>query len=303
LSVFSRVVVATAHARPVEKMITGTRPGKSVARRYVAGDTLGEAVSVARELNATGCHVSLDLLGEECHDRASAISARDEYLEGLEEIVGQGLRSNISIKLTQLGLALDSGITRELLDTLAVRAAELGITVTIDMEDSRYTEATVDLYEEAQRRHGNLGLALQAYLHRTPDDMRRLIPLGGHIRLCKGAYVEHSDVALTSKHEVDEAFAAQLKTLMTDDRIRPAIATHDEQMVRLTRELAPGRDQPFEFQMLYGVRTALQRELVEEGFALRVYLPFGSQWYPYLTRRLAERPSNAWFFVRSMIGR
>jgi proline dehydrogenase len=170
------------------------------------------------------------------------------------------------------------------------------------MEDSRYTEATVRIYEKAQSRHGNLGLALQAYLHRTPVDLRRLMPLGGHIRLCKGAYVEEPEVALDSRSEVDRAFARLLGDLMRFEGVRPAIATHDSDLVSLTRDLGQERGAPFEFQMLYGVRTSLQRELVEAGYQVRVYLPFGSQWYPYLTRRLAERPSNAWFFVRSVLG-
>jgi proline dehydrogenase len=295
------LVAATTQARPVERIITASRPGKALARRFVAGDTLSEAVAVARDLNAAGFLVSLDLLGEECHDKATAISARDEYVECLEEIAVLRLESNISIKLTQLGLAIDETITVDLLDSLARAALAAGTTVTIDMEDSRYTDATVRLYEEAQRRHGNLGVALQAYLHRTPADLQRLMPLGGHIRLCKGAYVEEAEVALTSKHAVDRAFAAQLVTIMSHPAVRPAIATHDTDLVGLTRELARERQEPFEFQMLYGVRTNLQAELVAAGYLVRIYLPFGSQWYPYLTRRLAERPSNAWFFLRSMV--
>lgn len=294
--------MATTQARPVEKMITGTRPGKAVARRFVAGDTLEEAVSVAGDLNGEGFLVSLDLLGEEVHDRDSALAARDEYLEGLEQIGSEGLEANISIKLTQLGLAIDEGLAIELLDSLAERAIDIGTTVTIDMEDSRYTDGTVRIYEKTQNHHDNLGLALQAYMHRTPADLERLMPLGGHIRLCKGAYVEEADVALTAKGDVDEAYARQLRSLMASEAVRPAVATHDLDLVNLTRELAGERNQPFEFQMLYGVRTTLQKELVAEGFPLRVYLPFGSQWYPYLTRRLAERPSNAWFFVRSVFG-
>lgn len=296
------MVVALTQARPVERMITGTRPGKALARRYVAGDTLQEAVTAAAQLNRAGFLVSLDLLGEECHDKSTATAARDEYLEGLEEIAGLGLDANISIKLTQLGLAIDKSVTEELLDSLAVRALECGTTVTIDMEDSRFTADTVDLYAAAQRRHGNLGVALQAYLHRTPQDLGLLAPLGGHIRLCKGAYVEEADVALTSRGEVDRAFSEQLRVLMSSPIVRPAVATHDAELIDLTRELARERTEPFEFQMLYGVRTALQQELVDQGYPLRVYLPYGSQWYPYLTRRMAERPSNAWFFIRSVFG-
>ncbi|MGA8040502.1 MAG: proline dehydrogenase family protein [Acidimicrobiia bacterium] len=302
MSLFTRLVVATTHAQPVERVITGTRPGKALARRFVAGDTLEEAVTAARTLNRDGFLVSFDLLGEEVHDLESARAARDEYLECLDEISASALDANISVKLTQLGLAIDGALTVELLDTLAARAAEHGTTVTVDMEDSRYTEATVETYEEVQRRHGNLGIALQAYLHRSPDDLARLIPLGGHIRLCKGAYVEDADVALTSKADVDRAYANQLSTLMGSPGVKPAIATHDLELVDAARRFAAERSEPFEFQMLFGVRESLQAELVAEGFPLRVYLPFGSQWYPYLTRRLAERPSNAWFFARALIG-
>ncbi len=294
------MVVAVTEAGPVERTITGTRPGKALARKFVAGDTLDEAVAATRILNRQGFTVSLDLLGEECHDRTTAIGARDEYLEGLNRIATESLDSNISIKLTQLGLAFDESLAIDLLDSLAEGARRHSTTVTIDMEDSRYTEATVRLYEKAQSSHGNLGLALQAYLHRTPSDLERLMPLAGHIRLCKGAYVEESDVAHTSKGDVDEAFAGLLRKLMAFEGVRPAVATHDPELVDLTRDLARERESPFEFQMLYGVRTALQQDLVEAGFPVRIYLPFGSQWYPYLTRRLAERPSNAWFFIRSV---
>jgi len=205
------------------------------------------------------------------------------------------------VKPTQLGLAIDEGLAFDAIDHLAVRANQGETSITIDMEDSRYTDATVRLFEKAQTTHGNVGIAIQSYLRRTPEDLARLIPLGGHIRLCKGAYVEAGEVALTSKSAVDEAYAEQLETLFGSEETTPAIATHDLALIDLTRELAGFRTNPFEFQMLYGVRTDLQRQLIGEGFPLRVYLPFGSQWYPYLTRRLAERPSNAWFFARALV--
>jgi proline dehydrogenase len=296
------MVIATTNARPVEGMITGTRPGRALARRFVAGNSLSEAVTAARDLNDRGFLVSLDLLGEEVHDHDSAIAARDEYLECLVEIDRTDLDSNISVKLTQLGLAIDESLTIELLDSLAARAAEVGTTVTVDMEDSRYTDSTVRIYEKAQAARQNLGVALQAYLLRTPSDLERLIPLGGHIRLCKGAYVEGADVALVGGSHIDAAYAGQLATLMMAPGVRPAVATHDQALVDMARRLAADRAEPFEFQMLYGVRTSLQEELVAGGHQLRVYLPFGSQWYPYLTRRLAEKPSNAWFFARALFG-
>ena len=302
MSVFSKLVVSTTQARPVEKLVTGTKPGKALASRFVAGDHLDDAVRVAKRLNAEGFLVSLDLLGEEVRDRGTAATARDEYLECLERIAAEGLDANISIKLTQLGLNVDERFAIDAVDLLAVAAKSVDTTVTIDMEDSAHTAATVELYANAQKAHGNLGLALQAYLRRTPDDLARLVPLGGHLRLCKGAYVEPARIALRSKSEVDAAFAQQIRDLMNAGRVLPAIATHDQAMIDLTRELAAARDEPFEFQMLFGVRPSLQKELVAAGFPLRVYLPFGSQWYPYLTRRLAERPSNTWFFVRSVFG-
>lgn len=284
-------------------MITGTSPGRALAGRFVAGDTLDEVVEVARRINSEGMSVSLDFLGEEVHDEASAIAATDEYVESLDRIDEEGLDANISVKPTQLGLAIDEAHAINAIDRLASRAAELGMTITIDMEDSRYTDATVRLFEKTQVRHGNLGIALQAYMRRTPDDLERLLPLGGHIRLCKGAYVEPEEVALVDKDDVDRAFADQLRTLMSAEQTKPAIATHDLELVQMAESLAVEREAPFEFQMLYGVRRELQRRLVSDGFPLRIYLPFGSQWYPYLTRRLAERPANVWFFVRAALGR
>lgn len=301
MSLFSRLVVATTAARPVKKLLTGTKPGLALAKRFVAGDTLDDAVAVGKELNQRGFLLSLDLLGEEVHDEASARGALAEYLACLDRIESDGLDANISVKLTQLGLSIDRGLAVEAVDRLATRAAELGTSVTIDMEDSRFTEATVELYRAAKNRHGNLGIALQSYLKRTPKDLEELIPLGGHIRLCKGAYVEPPEVALTVKAAVDAAYLAQLKTLMGSEIVTPAIATHDRSLVDATRGLAPQRLNYFEFQMLYGVGKSLQEELVAEGHQLRIYLPFGSQWYPYLTRRMAERPANVLFFARALL--
>ncbi|MCI0544262.1 MAG: proline dehydrogenase family protein [Actinobacteria bacterium] len=295
--------MAITESDPVQRLVTTTRPGKTLARRFVAGDTLEDAVAAARTLNDSGAAVSFDLLGEEVTNRDSAVVATDEYLDCLRRIEKEGLDANISVKPTQLGLAIDPSLAGESIDRLARAALELDNTVTLDMEDSRYTRATIELFETAQRAHGNLGIAIQAYLRRSPSDLERLVPLGGHIRLCKGAYVEPEEVALTSKSEVDRAFAEQLRVLMRASTTTPAIATHDSALVDLARELAVDRGQaPYEFQMLYGVRPDLQRRLVAEGHRLRVYLPFGSEWYPYLTRRLAERPANAWFFARAMFG-
>ena len=300
--VFSKVTLAVTGAAPVERMITGTRPGRALAERFVAGDTLEDAVAVSRLLNSQGFTVSLDLLGEEVHDRATAQAATHEYLQCLDRIAVEELDANISVKPTQLGLAIDESLAKESIAGLGERAVDVGTTVTLDMEDSRYTEATVRLFESGQAATGNLGIAVQSCLRRTPSDLERIIPLGGHVRLCKGAYVEPPEIALQSNAKIDDAFADQLRTLMGSGTSMPAIATHDMDLIDLARDLARRRDGPFEFQMLYGVRTELQRQLAAGGFPVRVYLPFGSQWYPYLTRRLAERPSNALFFARALFG-
>lgn len=301
MSLFTRAVVAVTEMPPVEKTVTGTRAGRALARRFVAGDSLEDAVDTAGDLNQSGLLVSLDLLGEEVADQEGAVRAADEYVECLEAISADGLEANISIKLTQLGLAIDRDLVAAAVDRLAKAAALAGTSMTIDMEDSRYTEATVDIYADAQRRHGNLGVCLQAYLHRTPEDLERILPLGGHVRLCKGAYVEEEAVAYQSKHEVDAAFARLLTVLMKADGVRPAVATHDPRLIELARQLGDSRKAGYEFQMLYGVRIDEQTRLAGEGHDLRVYLPFGSAWYPYLTRRMAERPANVWFFVRSLV--
>lgn len=303
MSAFSRVVVAVAEWAPIRSTFTNTRAGKALVRRFVAGDTLGEAIGVAAALNRQGMKVSLDLLGEEVHSADEVEAALNGYVACLDEIAANAIDGNISIKLTQLGLAFDPALARATLDRLAASASRLNLTVTIDMEDSSYTEATVDIYAAAQQDHGNLGVALQAYLRRTRDDLLRLMPLGGHLRLCKGAYVEPESVAFTSAAEVDEAFGGLLRILMKDDAVTPAVATHDPELIGLARELARPRRGPFEFQMLYGVRPQAQKELAAAGFPIRIYVPYGSRWYPYLVRRLAERPANVGFFLRALISR
>jgi proline dehydrogenase len=303
MSLFSKAVVAATQNPVIEKVVTGTDPGRTLAHRFVAGDSLEQAAAAATGLNAKGMQVSLDLLGEEVHDAATALSAADGYLAAVDRIASAGLDANISIKLTQLGLSFDAGLASDALDGLAARAAEVGTTVTVDMEDSRFTGVTVDLYADAQARHGNLGLCVQAYLKRTPDDLERLIPLGGHIRLCKGAYVESDEVAFTGKDEVDAAYARLLEQLMAADQVMPCVATHDDRLINLATQLAGSRNGPWEFQMLYGVRPNLHEQLVGEGRPVRIYVPYGSEWYAYLTRRLAERPANTVFFLRALLGK
>jgi proline dehydrogenase len=303
VNLLGRVVLMVTGWGPVRRLFTSQRWGRRVAMRFVAGESLDEAAAVARDLNSQGFLVSLDLLGEHVTDAALASQSAADYRVCLDRIQADGLNANISVKLTQLGLGLDAGLAERFLGGLAARAGAAATTVTVDMEESTLTGVTLDLYCRTQADHGNLGLALQAALHRTPADLGRVLPLGGHIRLCKGAYDEPAEVALRRREQVSAAFAALLVELMACEGVRPAVATHDDRLVARARELARGRQQPFEFQMLYGIRPSLQAELVAAGFPVRVYVPYGVAWYPYLTRRMAERPSNLWFFVRAFFRR
>ncbi|MBM3694867.1 MAG: proline dehydrogenase [Actinobacteria bacterium] len=303
MSLLGRLVLAITRRRLVRRVFTAGGWGRRVATRFVAGEALEDAVAVARHLNDRGFLVSLDHLGEHVSDTRLAVQARDDYLACIDRIGAEGLQANISVKLTQLGLGLDDALAEESLRALAVRAGAVGTTVTVDMEESALTEATVARYCRVQADHGNLGLALQAYLHRTPSDLARVLPLGGHLRLCKGAYDEPEAVALRRRAQVDEAFRSLLAMLMAAEEVRPAVATHDHRLVAAAADLGRSRQAPFEFQMLYGIRPSLQADLAAAGHAVRVYLPYGESWYPYLTRRLAERPANLWFFARALFGR
>jgi proline dehydrogenase len=303
VSLLGRLVLAVTRRSLVRRRFAVGGWGRRVATRFVAGETLDDAVRVARELNGRGFLVSMDLLGEHVSDARLAERARDEYLGCIDRVAAEGLQANVSVKLTQLGLGLDDALAEASLRALAKRAAAAGMTVTVDMEESALTQVTVDLYCRVQADLGNLGLALQAYLRRTPGDLARILALGGHVRLCKGAYDEPEAVALQHRGQVEEAFLALLADLMACEGVRPAVATHHDRLVAAAREMARTRRGPFEFQMLYGIRAALQEELVKAGHAVRVYVPYGASWYPYLTRRMAERPSNLWFFVRAFFGR
>lgn len=298
-----RMMLAVTEREFVRNLVTTTRPGNALAARFVAGESLEDAIVTARRLNQDGFAVSLNHLGEHVQDAAAAARALDDYLVSLDRIREAGVDANVSVKLTQLGLDLDPDLVREALHRLAGRAGELDSTVTIDMEESRHVGATVDLYEEVQRIHGNLGVALQAYLHRSQDDLDRVLPLGGHIRLCKGAYLEPAEVAIQDRAGIAASFDAMARTLIKSALTAAAVATHDDDRIAFVRSLLSENQSDFEFQMLYGVRSPLQRELVASEVPVRVYLPYGSAWYPYLSRRIAERPANVWFFLRAAFGR
>ncbi len=302
MSLFSRLVLAFTERPLVEASFTRLGVGRRLVERFVAGEQLDDAVAVALGLNELGMLVSLDHLGEHVHSLETAERASADYLACLDRIGAEQLDANISVKLTQLGLGIDEELCRKHIDVLAERARELGTTVSIDMEDSHHTSDTLSIYKEAQQRHGNLGVAVQAYLHRTNADLEELVDLEGHVRLCKGAYLEEPGIAYQSRGAVSSSFREALDRLMASEHVTPAIATHDEELISRTLHLSSVRTGPYEIQMLYGIRTARQSELVSSGYPLRVYVPYGSEWYPYLTRRLAERPTNLLLFFRAVLG-
>lgn len=274
------------------------------ARRFVAGETMEEAMTAARALQARGLALTLDYLGESVRSPADAAAAVGEYLRLIEAIVDAGVERNISLKLTQLGIDIDHRLCADNLRRILEASERHDGFVRIDMENSPYTQPTLDVFESLwQRGHRGVGVALQACLHRTPDDVRRMNALGARVRLVKGAYKEPASVAHQDKAAVDTAFA-ELMRLLLDGGTYPAIATHDEALITAARTHALSRGYAtsrFEFQMLYGIRRDLQAALVADGCRVRVYVPFGRQWFPYFMRRLGERPANVGFVLRSLV--
>ena len=276
---------------------------RRVARRFVAGETLHDAIEAGREVNRAKRSASLDLLGENVSDEGGARRAAENYLAIFDRIAREKLDANVSLKLTQLGLDLGETHCQELLEGIVAHAAELANFVRIDMEGSAYTQRTVDLTKRVRVKYSNVGTVMQAYLFRAEQDVKDLLSVGCRMRLCKGAYKEPPDIAFPKKADVDANYVKLMKLLLSSG-IYHGIATHDPAMVEATKEFVRerniGREQ-FEFQMLYGIRTDLQEQLVREGYRLRVYIPFGTDWFPYFMRRLAERPANLVFFLRNLM--
>jgi len=275
---------------------------RRLATRFVAGETLEQALEVARRLKSEGITVTLDHLGESVTTLEEAAAARDVYLRLLDAMHQAGFEPNVSLKLTQFGLDFSFDQCLANVELLARRAAELGGFVRVDMESSAYTQRTLDLTAQLHARYGSVGVVIQAYLRRSQADVEFLNGRRIRVRLCKGAYLEPSSVAFPQKQDVDRNYF-ELTRLLLDGGAYAAIATHDEPLIgRIERYVAEkkiARD-AFEFQMLYGIRRDLQRRLVSAGYRLRLYVPFGRAWYPYYMRRLAERPANVLFVLRNL---
>jgi proline dehydrogenase len=295
----------------VFKFVSKNSIAKKFARRFVAGETADEALAAVRALNAKGITASLDLLGESVHNEAEARASGRDYIRLLDQIRQQNLDANVSVKLTAMGLDVSEELCISIMHEVLDRARQHHTFVRLDMESSAYTERTLQLFE--QRLYPaypeNVGIVLQSYLYRTAADVERAIQLKCRVRLCKGAYKEPAAVAYPEKSNVDANYVRCMQELMRHGNY-PGLATHDDTIIRVAKKFAAEEKIPpdrYEFQMLYGVRRDLQEQLVAEGYRMRVYVPFGTQWYPYLMRRLAERPANVAFIagniVKETIGR
>ena len=275
---------------------------RRMARRFVAGESLDDAVAAARSCNEAGMTVSMDYLGENAATTADAERARDAYLEVFDRIAREKLSANVSCKLTQLGLDLSFEFCERLVESIAERAASYENFLRVDMEGSAYTQRTIELVKRVRMSTPAIGTVIQSYLFRSEYDVPDLLAYGCRIRLCKGAYQEPPEIAFPSKANVDRNYIKLMQLLLTSG-IYHGIGTHDPRMIAATIRFAAERhiakDQ-FEFQMLYGIRTDLQRQLIRDGYRLRIYIPFGKDWFPYFMRRLAERPANLAFFAKNL---
>jgi proline dehydrogenase len=300
-----KLILGAADSRRLRKVVDryGMRLGAS---RFVAGETLDECILVLRRLNEAGLHANTTLLGEEIPTPAGAEAAAAAYVKILDRLAAEKLRANVALKLTHLGLTVDEEVAFENVQQLVAHAAGLGLFIRIDMEQSEYVEPTLRTYERLRAAgHDNVGVVLQAYLYRSRDNLARLLPLVPNVRIVKGAYLEPPEIAYPEKRDVDAAYLRLVETGLREGAY-VAVATHDETIIRRVLAFAEregiGRDR-FELQMLYGVRPALQRSLVARGYKVLVATPFGPDWYPYLLRRLAERPANLLFFLRNLARR
>lgn len=297
-------LIALSRNASMRRLMERSAPGRKLSSRFVAGLTVEDALRVTRDLNRQGFAVSLDSLGESVRSEAEAVAAAAIYHQLLDAISAEALNANVSVKLTGVGMDVSPELAEKTVGDMVAHAARLGNFVRIDMEGSSYTEATIALTEHLHAQHpGSVGTVLQAYLFRTADDAARLLRQGIRIRLCKGAYKEPPSIAFADKADVDRNYV-KLMQAMLPSGVFCGIATHDAAMVEATERFAAEQGiakSAFEFQMLFGVRRDLQRDLLARGYGVRVYLPFGTDWYPYFMRRLAERPANVIFLLKNLL--
>jgi proline dehydrogenase len=297
--------ISLSESRSIRSAAEKTWVGRRVSRRFVAGTEIANALSAARAMNQFGLSVSVDNLGENVTNTDEARHSAQLYHQMLDQIYAQGLNTNVSLKLTHMGLDVDENLAYEIASSLVEHASRIDNFVRVDMEGSAYTQRTLDFVRRLHQRpefSGHVGAVIQSYLRRSEADVEQLTAEGIRIRLCKGAYKESPEIAFPAKADVDANYVKLMKLLLKSG-IYHGLATHDENMIRSTIEFAQAeriRPSAFEFQMLYGIRRDLQQKLIKDGWKCRVYIPFGTEWYPYFMRRLAERPANALFILKNL---
>jgi proline dehydrogenase len=310
MPIMRTALISLSHSRALQNVTVRVPLARRMARRFVAGETLEEAIAAVLDLNDRGMLATLDHLGESVTSEAEAVAAADDYLLALEALKAAGAKCHVSVKLTQMGLDLCDDFCYENFRRVVSRAAELGNFVRVDMEGSPLTDRTLAVYRRLRGEFDNVGIVLQAYLHRSQADLEALIADGiGNFRLCKGAYDEPAAIAYRERPRVTQALNDLVRTCLAPESLARgaycAVASHDEEVVNFTRAYAYQHEVPstaYEFQMLYGIRTELQNELAERGYKVRIYVAYGTHWYPFYMRRLAERPANLLFFLRAFVG-
>jgi proline dehydrogenase len=310
MPIMRTVLISLSGNRALQDAIVRVPVTRRMARRFVAGELLEDAITAVLNLNDRGLVATLDHLGENVTSEADAVAAADDYLLALEALRAAGARCNISVKLTQMGLDLCDEFCYENVRRVVRRAGDLENFVRVDMEGSPLTERTLAVYRELRGEFDNVGIVIQAYLRRSRADVESLIAEGiGHFRLCKGAYDEPAAIAYRERPQVTRALNDLIRTSLAPESLAKgahcAVASHDEEVINFARAYAYQMDIPqssYEFQMLYGIRRDLQNELLQRGYTVRIYVPYGTHWYPYFMRRLAERPANLFFFLRALIG-
>ena len=305
MQLMRQTVIAVADNPLVTKFFTGSKLARGLVDRFVAGESIDEAIAVCHDIAAQGLTITLDQLGENVHTQAEVDAATATYVAGLRRLRAEGLEPNVSVKLTMLGFDLGDDVARDAMASILETARGVAGFVRIDMEGSAYTERTMRVFFELHDQFpAEVGIVIQSYLHRAEVDVRDCIARNARVRLVKGAYAEPASVAFQGAAKVDASYVKLMKLLLDEGNF-PALATHDPALIQQARDYVRQRDIPldrFEFQMLYGVRRDEQQRLAGEGYGMRVYVPYGTEWYPYFSRRIAERPSNALFVLRQLRG-